>query len=98
MASTLADPGSPPRDAWLIPVLETLLTPEHVAALGIDRRVGLWEAAVARGGLTDMDILAAAATRLKLPVADLSRVSPRATHLVAERWARRYNVLPLAAT
>ena len=98
MASSLAGHGRPPREAWLIPVLEMLLARDEVAALAIDDRVGLWEAAVARGGLTDTEILGAAAAQLHLPVADLSRVSPRATHLVTERWARRYNVLPLAAT
>jgi type II secretory ATPase GspE/PulE/Tfp pilus assembly ATPase PilB-like protein len=48
--------------------------------------------------MSDLDTLAATAARLRLPVADLSRVSPRAVQLVAERWARRYGVLPLAAT
>jgi type II secretory ATPase GspE/PulE/Tfp pilus assembly ATPase PilB-like protein/8-oxo-dGTP pyrophosphatase MutT (NUDIX family) len=46
----------------------------------------------------DHEALAAAAARLRLTVADLSNVSPRAVQLVPERWARRYGVLPLTAT
>jgi type II secretory ATPase GspE/PulE/Tfp pilus assembly ATPase PilB-like protein/8-oxo-dGTP pyrophosphatase MutT (NUDIX family) len=98
MPSTLAEPTSRPRDAWLIPVLESLLPPERVAAVYTHDGISLWDAAVARGVVTDAEILDAAAAQLHLPLADLTRVSPRATHLVAERWARRYNVLPLAAT
>jgi type II secretory ATPase GspE/PulE/Tfp pilus assembly ATPase PilB-like protein/8-oxo-dGTP pyrophosphatase MutT (NUDIX family) len=98
MPSGLTGLGSRPRQAWLIPVLETLLASDHVATLAADHRIGLWEAAVTQAGLIDADIVAAAADQLHLPVADLSRVSPRASHLVAERWTRRFNVLPLAAT
>jgi type II secretory ATPase GspE/PulE/Tfp pilus assembly ATPase PilB-like protein/8-oxo-dGTP pyrophosphatase MutT (NUDIX family) len=47
---------------------------------------------------SDHEALAEAAARLRLAVADLSQVSPRAVQLVPERWARRYGVLPLAAT
>jgi type II secretory ATPase GspE/PulE/Tfp pilus assembly ATPase PilB-like protein/8-oxo-dGTP pyrophosphatase MutT (NUDIX family) len=46
----------------------------------------------------DHDALVAAAAQLRLAVADLSNVSPRAVQLVPERWARRYGVLPLSAT
>jgi type II secretory ATPase GspE/PulE/Tfp pilus assembly ATPase PilB-like protein/8-oxo-dGTP pyrophosphatase MutT (NUDIX family) len=47
---------------------------------------------------SDDDALAAVAAQLRLAVADLSHVSPRAVQLVPERWARRYGVLPLTAT
>lgn len=94
-----AAPGTGPRrDAWLLSVLETLVAPDQLAALGGQHDESLWEASVASRVVTDDEILVACATRLRLPLADLSRVSPRATQLVAERWARRYNVLPLAAT
>ena len=36
--------------------------------------------------------------RFKLPVADLNLVSAHAVALVPERWARRFNVVPLSAT
>jgi type II secretory ATPase GspE/PulE/Tfp pilus assembly ATPase PilB-like protein/8-oxo-dGTP pyrophosphatase MutT (NUDIX family) len=47
---------------------------------------------------SDHEALAATAAQLRLRVADLSHVSPRAVQLVPERWARRYGVLPLTAT
>jgi type II secretory ATPase GspE/PulE/Tfp pilus assembly ATPase PilB-like protein/8-oxo-dGTP pyrophosphatase MutT (NUDIX family) len=48
--------------------------------------------------MSDYDAIADRAARLRLPVADLSQVSPRAVQLIPERWARRYGVLPLTAT
>lgn len=38
------------------------------------------------------------ARRFRLPIADVADVSPQAVALVAERWARRFHVLPLSAT
>ncbi|HEY6826772.1 MAG TPA: ATPase, T2SS/T4P/T4SS family [Gemmatimonadaceae bacterium] len=38
------------------------------------------------------------ARRFRLPVADLSRTSAHAVAIVPEKWARRFNVLPLSAT
>ena len=40
----------------------------------------------------------ALARRFRLPLADLSNISAQAVSLVPERWARRYHVIPLAAT
>jgi type II secretory ATPase GspE/PulE/Tfp pilus assembly ATPase PilB-like protein/8-oxo-dGTP pyrophosphatase MutT (NUDIX family) len=40
----------------------------------------------------------ALAQRFRLPIADLSRASAHAVSIVPERWARRFNVLPLSAT
>jgi type II secretory ATPase GspE/PulE/Tfp pilus assembly ATPase PilB-like protein/8-oxo-dGTP pyrophosphatase MutT (NUDIX family) len=99
MSSAPAGPGTArSRDLWLLPVLATLVTPGELKALEASEYVSLWDAAVSAGAVTEDELLAAAASRLRLPIADLSRVSPRATQLVSERWARRYNVLPLAAT
>jgi type II secretory ATPase GspE/PulE/Tfp pilus assembly ATPase PilB-like protein/8-oxo-dGTP pyrophosphatase MutT (NUDIX family) len=86
-----------PRDAWLLPVLAEIVPPEQLPTLTGDPGHTVWDTAVAAGLATDTEILAVAATRFRLPLADLSRASPRATQLVPERWARRYNVLPLAA-
>ena len=38
------------------------------------------------------------AQRFRLPLADLTRISAHAVSLVPERWARRFNVVPLEAT
>ncbi|MFN2566564.1 MAG: ATPase, T2SS/T4P/T4SS family [Gemmatimonadaceae bacterium] len=99
LRSALAGFGAArPRDAWLLPVLSTLATPGRLAELRNGPGASLWDEAVRAGVATDDQILVAAASRLRLAVADLSRVSPRAVQLVAERWARRYSVVPLAAT
>src|SRR5262245_1782876 len=42
--------------------------------------------------------LSALARRFRLPIADLSQVSAHAVSLVAERWARRFHVVPISAT
>jgi type II secretory ATPase GspE/PulE/Tfp pilus assembly ATPase PilB-like protein/8-oxo-dGTP pyrophosphatase MutT (NUDIX family) len=38
------------------------------------------------------------ARRFRLPIADLTRTSAQAVSIVPEKWARRFNVLPLSAT
>src|SRR5581483_229418 len=38
------------------------------------------------------------ARRYRLPVANLNSISSQAVSLVPERWARRFNVVPLSAT
>src|SRR5689334_21547443 len=38
------------------------------------------------------------ARRFRLPLADLSRASAQAVSLVPERWARRFQVVPLSAS
>src|SRR5262245_31106644 len=38
------------------------------------------------------------ARRFRLPIADLANVAAHAVALVPERWARQFNVVPLAAT
>ena len=42
--------------------------------------------------------LDALARRFRLPLADLTRATAHAASIVPERWARRFNVLPLSAT
>lgn len=96
MTTTLAGPRH--ADRWLEPVLARLLGESDASALGGSPHHSLLTAAVATGRVTADEVLAAAAARLQLPVADLSRTSPRAVGLLAERWARRYSVVPVAAT
>src|SRR5918911_173339 len=90
--------ASQPRDAWVLPVLERLLAPAVVQKVRATNGGRLWEAAVLPPVATDDDVFSAAREQLRLPIADLTRVSPRAVELLAERWARRYAVLPLSAT
>ncbi len=94
----VAPDAARPRDMWLLPILTTLVGPDRLPPHADHVMQSIWKSAVDSGLATDDEILAAAAARLCLPIADLSRASPRATQLVAERWARRFNVVPLTAT
>jgi type II secretory ATPase GspE/PulE/Tfp pilus assembly ATPase PilB-like protein/8-oxo-dGTP pyrophosphatase MutT (NUDIX family) len=84
------------NESWLRPLLAGTLGQEPVASLATDGRP-LWEAVVASGLLSDERVLALAAQRFTLPVADLREGSAHARALLPERWARRYRVLPIRA-
>src|SRR5688500_3410649 len=84
------------NESWLRPLLAQLLGQEPLASLATDGRP-LWEAVVASGLLSDERVVALAAQRFDLPVADLQGGSAHALALLPERWARRYRVLPLRA-
>ena len=90
-------PNTSLRDRWLLPILETLLGDDALAELSGAAGPSLWEAAVRGGHLRDEEIVAAAAARYRVPVADLDAADPRAAALLPERWARRLGVLPLHA-
>lgn len=57
----------PARDAWLLPTLEGLLSPEQFAQLRSTPEASFWEAAVRRNLIRDDDILAALSARLRAP-------------------------------
>jgi general secretion pathway protein E len=84
------------NESWLRPLLAQLLGQEPLASLATDGRP-LWEAVVASGLLSDERVVALAAQRFDLPVADLQGGSAHARAMLPERWARRYRVLPLRA-
>src|SRR5262245_30180000 len=86
------------RDTWLLPVLRELLTDDQLAELEKGSVEHLWSTVVARGWIADDALLRAAAKSFRLRVADLTPVRVHALSLVAERWARRFHVLPLGAT
>jgi type II secretory ATPase GspE/PulE/Tfp pilus assembly ATPase PilB-like protein len=89
----------PIRDDWMLPTLEGLVDPDAYAQL--KQHSGpesLWEHAVRRGFTTDVEILAALATRFRMTLADVSSVSAHAKELVPESLARKYRILPLKAT
>jgi type II secretory ATPase GspE/PulE/Tfp pilus assembly ATPase PilB-like protein/8-oxo-dGTP pyrophosphatase MutT (NUDIX family) len=81
-------------ERWLRPLLSEMLGQEPLASLAADGRP-LWESVVATGLLSDEQVVAAAADRFRLPVADLRHATTHARQLLAERWARKYRVLPL---
>ena len=87
-------------DEWLVPSLETLLTPEAVTELrqeaGPD--VSLWEMLVQRKLASDGQILGAIATRFRFSVADISKPDVKLISAVPEQLARRFNVVPVRQT
>ena len=85
-----------PRDEWLLPTLEGLLSPEHFAQLKDLREDSIWEAAVRLKLATDDVILGALSKRFRMKVANVQQVSQQARELVPEQLVRKYRVLPLA--
>jgi type II secretory ATPase GspE/PulE/Tfp pilus assembly ATPase PilB-like protein/CheY-like chemotaxis protein len=87
-------------DEWLVPSLETLLTPEAVTALrqeaGPD--VSLWEMLVQRKLASDAQVLGAISARFRFPVADISKPDAKLISAVPEQLARRFNVVPVRQT
>jgi type II secretory ATPase GspE/PulE/Tfp pilus assembly ATPase PilB-like protein/8-oxo-dGTP pyrophosphatase MutT (NUDIX family) len=92
------DALAPKRDAWLAPLLREALSAEQLTELESALGERLWTVVVRRGWIAEDALLRAAAAMLRLRVADVSMVSAHALSLVNERWARRLQVLPLAAT
>ena len=86
----------PLRDEWLLPTLESILTPEAFAQLRSAAQESYWESAVRRGMVTDDEILTALAARFRMRIANLAMVSQQARELVPEQLARKYRVVPLA--
>ena len=86
----------PLRDEWLLPTLESILTPEAFAQLRSAAQESYWESAVRRGMVSDDEILTALAARFRMRIANLATVSQQARGLVPEQLARKYRVVPLA--
>ena len=61
-------------DEWLVPSLESLLSPDAVTELRQEAgpEVSLWEMLVQRKLASDEQILGAIATRFRFPVADIT--------------------------
>jgi type II secretory ATPase GspE/PulE/Tfp pilus assembly ATPase PilB-like protein/CheY-like chemotaxis protein len=87
-------------DEWLIPTMETLVKSEELEALrtATGGAASLWESTVQKRLTTDDQIIAAAAERFRLPVADFSKLEIKVRESVPETLARRFNVLPLRIT
>ena len=87
-------------DEWLVPSIETLLTPAAVKELrdepGPD--VSLWEMLVQRSLASDQQVLGAIAARFRFQVADLTKPDAKLISAVPEQLARRFNVVPVRQT
>ena len=87
-------------DEWLFPTMETLVAGEELEALrnAPGGPASLWESVVNKKLTTDDQVIAAAAERFRLPVADFSKLDMKVRESVPETLARRFNVLPLRIT
>ena len=87
-------------DEWLVPSIESLLSPEAIAVLRQESgpAVSLWELMVERKMADDQQILDAISSRFRFPVADLSKPDPKLIAAVPEQLARRFNVVPVNQT
>ena len=88
----------PVRDEWLLPTLEGLVARDAFEQLKQQETDSYWDAAVRGGTIADDAILQALASRFRMKVADLSLATAQARELVPESLARKYRIVPLAAS
>jgi len=88
----------PVRDEWLLPTLEGLVARDAFEHLKQQDTESYWDTAVRGGTITDEAILHALASRFRMKVADLSLSTTQARELVPESLARKYRIVPLAAS
>ena len=86
------------RDEWLLPTLESMLSPEALVTLKESVADSYWETAVRRELIAEDTLLAALAKRFRMRIANVMSVTQTARELVPEQLARKYRVLPLAIT
>ena len=88
----------PVRDEWLLPTLEGLIAPDAFEQLKQQETDSYWEAAVRGGSIGDDALLTALASRFRMKVAELTTSTSQARELVPESLARKYRIVPLAAS
>ncbi|HEX6050202.1 MAG TPA: ATPase, T2SS/T4P/T4SS family [Gemmatimonadaceae bacterium] len=88
----------PVRDEWLLPTLEGLVARDAFEQLKQQETESYWDAAVRGGTIADDAILQALASRFRMKVADLSLATAQAREVVPESLARKYRIVPLAAS
>jgi type II secretory ATPase GspE/PulE/Tfp pilus assembly ATPase PilB-like protein len=88
----------PVRDEWLLPTLEGLIARDAFEQLKQQETDSYWDAAVRGGSIGDDALLTALASRFRMKVAELSTATSQARELVPESLARKYRIVPLAAS
>jgi len=86
------------RDEWLLPTLEGLVARDAFEQLKQQDTESYWDAAVRAGSIADDAILKALASRFRMKIADLGSATSQARELVPESLARKYRIVPLAAS
>lgn len=87
------------RDDWVIPIIEALASPEAAAAAGRAADGGsIWDAALRLGVVEGNQLLEAISRCLRTAIAPTLESDHKARALLPEKTARRYQVLPLAAS
>jgi type II secretory ATPase GspE/PulE/Tfp pilus assembly ATPase PilB-like protein/8-oxo-dGTP pyrophosphatase MutT (NUDIX family) len=90
--------ASPPRDQWLLSILEEILPLDSIATIESAVADSYWEAAVSAGLVSNEQLLSIVSRRAHMRIAEDLFVSPAATDVVPEVLARRYRILPLDAS
>jgi len=88
----------PVRDEWLLPTLEGLIARDVFEQLKQQETESYWEAAVRGGSIGDDALLTALASRFRMKIAELNTATSQACKLVPESLARKYRIVPLAAS
>jgi general secretion pathway protein E len=92
-------PRTTPRDEWILPIVEELSSPEGAAAAVVAAGDGsIWDAAVRLELVDSQALIEAVSDRLRTAIAHSLESTAEARELLPERMARRYHVLPLAAS
>src|SRR5205814_2587721 len=86
------------RGPWHHATVKEQLLASSVQLVDERTETGYWQSAVDASLLTDDEILAALAGRTGFAIASELLVSSQARDIVSERLARRYEILPLAAS
>jgi type II secretory ATPase GspE/PulE/Tfp pilus assembly ATPase PilB-like protein len=88
----------PVRDEWLLPTLEGLIGRDAFEQLKQQETESYWDSAIRAGVIADDALLEALAARFRMKIADLTTATTQARELVPESLARKYRIVPLAAT
>ena len=86
------------RDAWVLPIIAELASPEAAAKAELARGGSAWEEAIRLRLVPEAELLVAISQRLSTPAASSLVVSDEAKLLLPERIARKYQIVPLSVT
>jgi type II secretory ATPase GspE/PulE/Tfp pilus assembly ATPase PilB-like protein/8-oxo-dGTP pyrophosphatase MutT (NUDIX family) len=92
--TSVVSPGV--TDSWLVPILREILPKAALETLESKVSASYWRTAVDEALVTDQEMLEALSSRTRVRIANDLLVSSQAREKVAERFARRFGILPLS--